>query len=667
MYPDLDAVFRKFLSGLRAQRDTAAITQFYRSPGSSGYHAATRFVADAIGEAGVDEIVEERYPLDGETRFLGRVMPPAWEPLEAVLELATPYHERLITYEEVPSTLPWWCGSTAEEGVTAELVDVGSGLSASDYSGKPVAGNAVLIRDSESRPAWAHAAGLAQQHGAAGIITDFLHSQTPPWRTRQSVPDAVQLLRLPPRWENPWAFSVGYHIAERLASLAADGQVRVRAKVRTRTFVGEATNVIATLRGTKRPDESVVLISHTSAGTRPCANCAAGPSLMVELCRAMVAAMRAGELRRPRRSIKFVFVAEGLGSSHFLQAHRDSLPSIRAALCLDSVGHRQSTLHSSLVMYRSPDSVPSYVNDLGAALIEGLPGEADWPFRNGPAISLVNFQELPYTPWSDNHYWVTLGVPALLFMSWPDRYFHTQLLTAEHTDPMVFERAGRVLGSLAVGIARAGADEAMAIMQEVATKSALRVGRLVRDALQASNEGADLDRTRRRVQHILARDTRALRSALELAGEDAGAGRVRALAEELAADLGRRATDEMARIERLVPHTAADASSSADPGPAAQTIPHRAVDGVPPGVVGLSFEEMGALVTAMQVEDPHANWETLRIFGDELWNWADGCRSVAEIGAAICSEFDFQLRPEHFLTLARGLEKTGQFRLETRT
>jgi hypothetical protein len=666
MYPDLDAVFRKFLSGLRAQRDTAAITQFYRSPGSSGYHAATQFVANAVREAGADEVIEERYPLDGETRFLGRVMPPAWEPLAAVLELDAPYHERLISYEEVPSTLPWWCGGTAAEGVTVELIDVGRGLSLSDYVGKPVAGNAVLIRDSESRPAWAHAADLARQHGVTGIITDFLHSQTPPWRTRQSVPDAVQLLRLPPRWDNPWAFSVSYHVAERLAGLAASGPVRVRANVQVRTFVGEASNVIATLRGTTQPDESVFFIAHTSAGTKPGANCAAGPSLMVELCRAMVAAMRAGDLPRPRRSVRFMFVAEGLGSSHFLHTHRHSLPGIKAALCLDSVGHRQATLYSSLVMYRSPDSVPSHVNDLGAALIEGLPKDADWPFRNGPAISLVNFQELPYTPWSDNHYWVTLGVPALLFMSWPDRYFHTQLLTAEHTDPMVFERAGRVLGSLAVGIARAGADEAMAIMQEVATKSALRVGRLVRDAIQGANKGADLDRTWRRIQHILARDIRALRSALELAGEGAGAVRARALAEELVADLGRRAADEMARIERLVPHASAGVSSSADPGLAAGTIPHRAVDGVSPGVVGLSFEEMGALVTAMQAEDPHANWETLRIFGDELWNWADGRRSVAEIGEAICAEFEFQLRPEHFLTLARGLEKAGQFRLEMR-
>ncbi len=673
MYPELDAVLRAYLSGTRAQQLTAAITEYYRSPGSTGYHAATRLIANAVRDAGADDIREERYPLDGETRFAGRTMPPAWEPVEATLDLVSPTHAALISFEEVPSTLPWWCGSTPEDGVLVHVVDVGRGLSAADYDGKPVAGNAVLIRDSESRPAWAHAADLARRHGAVGIITDFLHSQTPPWRTRQALPDAVQLLRLPPRWENPWAFSVGYGVAERLSTLAARGPVRVHAVVRARTFKGEAVNLTATIHGADRPDESVYFIAHTSAGTRPCANCAAGPALMVELCRAFQAAIRAGDLPRPKRSIRFLFVAEGLGSSFYIHTHRNTLPTVKATLCLDSVGHRQSTLKSSLVMYRSPDSIPNYVNDLGAALIEGLPKEADWPFQNGPAIPLVNFQTLPYTPWSDNHYWVTFGVPAPLFMSWPDLYFHTQLLTADHTDPMVFERAGRVLGALAFGIARAGAVEAGAIMQEVAAQSALRVSRLIRDALGATRQGSvpGLEGVRRHAQHLVNRDSQAIMSALDLAAGDAAVERVQSLAQRLTGDLRLRAEAELSHLEAFgspaptgrVP--IGQAKRAADRS-AARIIPRRARDGVPPGVVGLTYDELATIVGAMIAEDPRVNWETLRIFGDELWNFADSRRTIAEIAEAVCYEFGFQVRADHFLTLARGLEKAGHFILEAR-
>jgi aminopeptidase YwaD len=677
MYPELDAVLRAHLSGDRAHRDTDTITQYYRSPGSSGYHEATRFVADAIRDAGADEIVEERFPLDGETCFAGRTMPPAWEPMAATLEIVEPAFERLISYADVPSTLPWWCGSTPDGGSVVQVVDVGAGLSEADYAGKPVAGNAVLIRDGESRPAWHHAAELARKHGAAGIITDFLHSQAPPWRTRQSVPEAVQLLRLPPRWDNPWAFSVGYWVAERLASLLRRGPVAVRAVVRARTFKGDAVNLIATLRGTDRADESVLFIAHTSAGTKPCANCAAGPSLMIELCRAFTGAIRTGALPRPRRSIRFMFVAEGLGSSFFLGTRRDELNRIQAALCLDSVGHRQAALKSSLVMYRSPDSIPSYVSDLGAALIEDLPKEAEWPFRNGPVIPLVNFTELPYTPWSDNHYWVTFGVPAPLFMSWPDLYFHTQLLTAEHTDPLVFERAGRVLGSLALGIARAGAPQVGAIMQEVASKAAFRLGRLVRTALAATDDEAAATaaaRVRDEARYLVDRDVRAIRSTLRLADGDAGFDRMRALADRLAADLEARLSVELERLEAFPasprrgpsPRPSVADAPSEQPADAARLVPHRASDAVPPGVAGLSYDETAALVAAMHADDPQVNWETLRIFADELWNFADGRRTLAEIARAVTYEFGFSVSTDHFVTLARGLEKAGQFRLDAR-
>jgi len=664
MYADLDAIFRAHLSGTRAQQWTAKITEYYRSPGSSGYHAATAFVANAIRDAGAEDVTEERYPLDGETQFLGRTMPPAWEPIEAALDLVAPRHARLVSFAETPSTLPWWCGSTANDGEIVEVVDVGRGLSRSDYGAKAVRGNAVLIRDSESRPAWAHAAGLAKEHGAAGIITDFLHSQTRPWRTREALPDAVQLLRLAPAWENPWAFAVGYDIAEMLSAAICRGPVRVRARASARTFKGEGINVMASIDGAERPEEAILFIAHTSAGTKPCANCAAGPALMIELCRAITSAIRSGNLRRPLRSIRFLFVAEGLGSAYFLSTQRGALSNIKAAICLDSVGHSQSRLKSSLVNYRSPDSIPSYVNDLTLALIEELPKEADWPFLNGPMIPLVNFQTLPYTPWSDNHYWAGLRVPAPLFMSWPDLYFHTQLLTADNTDPVVFERSGRVLGSLAVGIARADESEAGPIMQEIARRAGSRFGKVTRTVLQRMQEGAQIvPRAQREIRYLLKRDADAIYSVLDLVAAGDQKNRVRAFADQLVADLHAHANAE---LDRLKTHKAAPDSSESfgeRSSEADEIVPCHPADRLPPGVVGLSYDEQAELVDAMRGEDARVNWETLRIISDELWNFADGTRTLRDIADAICFEFGFEIQPTHILTLARGFERAGLFAL----
>jgi Peptidase family M28 len=539
------------------------------------------------------------------------------------------------------------------------------GLRHEDYEGRPVRGSAVLIRDSETRPAWAHAADLARHHGAAGIITDFLHSQTPPWRTRDTLPEAVQLLRLAPRWDNPWAFAVGFKEAGRLAELAGRGRARVRARVKARTFEGEGVNVLATIRGTE-PQERVLFVAHTSAGTKPCANCAAGPALMIELCRAIAGAIRDGTLPRPRRSIQFMFVAEGLGSARFLSSHPAALAGIHACLCLDSVGHAQAALKSSLVHYRSPDSAPSYVSDLAAALIDELPKEAAWPFRQDRSIALVNFQTLPYTPWSDNHYWASTGVPSPLFMSWPDLYFHTQLLTAEHTDPLVFERAGRVLGSLAVGIARAGWAEAAPIMQEVATRAVTRVGRASRDALAATARNRPVpERLRADVRWLIRRDAAAIRSAVRLVHEPDDKSRAEALAAALIADLEARGTILLAALQRGAPCEARNPSARGgleDGG--FRVVPRRKPAQLPPGVVGLGFDEMARLVEAMQADDEQVNWETLRILGDELWNFSDGQRTIGEIAHAVCVEFGVRVHPQYFLTLAEGLQRANLLTLQ---
>jgi hypothetical protein len=175
-----------------------------------------------------------------------------------------------------------------------------------------------------------------------------------------------------------------------------------------------------------------------------------------------------------------------------------------------------------------------------------------------------------------------------------------------------------------LGIARAGAADAGAIMQEVAAQSAL-----------------------------------------DLAAGDVAAERVQALAHRLTADLRLRAEAELARLEAFGgPVPIGPVRTTSENSAAVQTVPRRALDGVPPGVVGLTYDEMAALVDAMAADDPGVNWETLRIFGDELWNFADGRRTIAEIAEAVCYEFGFQVRADHFLALARGLEKAGHFILE---
>ena len=509
---ELIRLLEQELSGERALESAAHITQFYRSPGASGYHRATDFAADLLRAIKLDKVWVERYPLDGETKFMNVTMPLAWEPIGAELRVGSPTGKLLVSYEDAPSCLPWWTPSTPEGGVTVELVDVGTGERVEDYQKQDVRGKAVLIRGTTRPTGFGHAATLAMEQGVAGIITDYLLYQTSPFRTRESLPEPVQLLRMPSTLRSAWAIVVNYPAAQHLASLARQGTVQVWADIQAKTFKGEAQNLLADIFGTDKAKEFIHFVAHTTAGTKPGANCASGPALMAEMGRVISALISSGRIPRPRRTIRFLINVEGHGTKHYVHSHPSEIQSTIAAIALDSVGHDQRKCKSALLFHHSPDSIPSFINDYYVSLMESTPKETRWVFSEGDRIPFVNFTDLPYTPWSDNHYYPAFGVPSPLLMSWPDLYFHTNLLTSDNLDPMVFRRCGITTALAALELAYAGPAEARAIMREVSNRSQYRLGRI---ALEAKDT-PDKARVYKRLTILAQRDVQAVESTLVL-------------------------------------------------------------------------------------------------------------------------------------------------------
>jgi aminopeptidase YwaD len=526
---DVGMLLHRDLSGERAQALTAAITQFHRPPGASGYHAATNLVAAELRAAGLSEIEVTTYPLDGQTVAGEGPLPLAWEPHGAVVRIVSPVHDEVVNSETASSCLAWWSRPTPPGGMTAELVDLGAGERDEDYADKDLAGKIVLIGHTERPAGWMYAARRAMEAGAKGILSDYLFYTFAPDRTRESHPEAVQLLRLPNQRGqfDAWACGISYPAAQRLRDLLRLGPVTLHADIRCELFKGYGQNLLATIPGRELPEESVFFIAHCSAATCPCANCAAGPALMVEIARVLHDLIARGELRRPRRSVKFLFIIEGLGSRAFIQERRDELNHVKAAFCFDSVGHDQGKLKSVLLFYRHPDSSPSFINDYFAGVMERAPKDGTWVFADDTDIAPVQFTQAPYTPWSDNHIWAAYGVPSPLIMSWPDLHFHTQFLTADQTDPRVFRRAGVTTALAAYEIADAGADDALTIANEVGARAEFRLTEIanraihrIADAARVRDAEADpasvAARTRRELSYAAERDGWAIASVATL-------------------------------------------------------------------------------------------------------------------------------------------------------
>ena len=282
-------------------------------------------------------------------------------------------------------------------------------------------------------------------------------------------------------------------------------------------------------------------------------------------------------------------------------------------------------------------------------LIDATPKETRWVFHMVDTVPFVNFLDHPYTPWSDNKYYPVFGVPSPLLMSWPDLYFHTQLLTADNLDPAVFRRCGIPTVLAALELASAGPAEALDIMREVAARSQMRLTDM---ALQARRSG-DASRQGRRMASLAERDRRAVESALVLANaEERGA---HPELESTATSL-QEAID--ARLAEATGWLGGDGgvSDGYEPG---EVVPRRLAERDPPTLYGTGYWDLYHMAEEMQARDPKMRYDSLRIIGDEVWNFADGTRTVNQIAGAIGAEFDFDLEPRHVLKLYQGLEREG--------
>ncbi len=105
--------------------------------------------------------------------------------------------------------------------------------------------------------------------GAKGILTDYLLYQTAPFRTRESLPDAVQLLRLPNKVGkfDAWGCAVDHPTGQHLRALLHLGAVTNHADIQCRIFKGEGQNLLATIPG--RDAATVRIITASNPIRRP--------------------------------------------------------------------------------------------------------------------------------------------------------------------------------------------------------------------------------------------------------------------------------------------------------------------------------------------------------------------------------------------------------------
>ena len=465
--PVFDVVAGEY-SGEIARDIIRHIAQFHRVQASPGMHQAVEYVEGRLRELGLEDIHVEAFVSDGQTRYQTYVSPLAWTVREGELYVEEPFAERLCRFSEVPV-----CLSTLSHGGEwrGELVDVGDGRKSADYQDKDVRGKIVF--------AYGYAGEVHREavihRVALGVVIYPKEDDLP------EHPDLVRYNGLWPKAEEKDKGTFGFQISARQrdrlrAALAAGKKVVLRAKVDAQIHPGNLEVTTAVIRGRELPDQEILFVAHLDHYKPGANDNASGSAAILEIARTIKTLIADGKIPPPKRTLRFLWVPEHFGTIAYLNMHPDFGKHTLAAFNLDMVGEDTHKTNSRLRITRTPDSLPSWFNDLVENVAEQV-AEANLVAHTGTQ-HLFHYEVTPYDLGSDHDMLndSAFAVPAAMLGHWPDWTHHTNEDSVDKVDPTTLLRAGVLAAAGALWIANADEAEAQRLLTLMKSKALARIG-----------------------------------------------------------------------------------------------------------------------------------------------------------------------------------------------
>jgi aminopeptidase YwaD len=427
-----------------------------------------------------------------------------WDAEEGDLWLVQPARKKIASLTMVPTALAQ--GSKTAD-VEAEVVYVGQGREA-DYAGKDVTGKIVLGSGSVGS-----VFSGAVQRGAAGALGTGSSGQSS--NAAGFTMDQIGWSSVSPGDREGFGFALSLRQFLELRDLVDRGQkVVMRAHVRARTYPGKMNVVSAVIPGSDPTAGELIYVAHafeTIATPGANDNCT-GVATILEVGRALTRLIRNGDLPAPRRTIRFLWVPELSGSRAYLFKHPELQDRLLVALNFDMTGANPKTTDSYLRMKMTPDSRPSYLNDLMASLLQFVDQteirsqqgqNAQFNYRLAPVAAI--------TSGSDHSVFNDGGIPAMQFNYWPDNFYHSSEDRVVYVDPTELKRVGFMAAAAFYHLATAGPAEARALALESTANGEKWLAEVTRQSVRLL--GTDPERLADRHKAGQARVTAALNRA----------------------------------------------------------------------------------------------------------------------------------------------------------
>lgn len=262
----------------------------------------------------------------------------------------------------------------------------------------------------------------------------------------------------------------------------------VQAKIKARFHPGRDEVVSAIIAGRDLKKEEFVLIAHLFEGiSKQGANDNnSGSACILEVGRCIAKLIREGKIKPPRRTIRFLWVPEYSGTIKFLKKYPEITKRMVCGINMDMVGCDLYKNNSPFHIYRTPYSLPNYINYVAENIIDyavktnhvSIEGR---PFDTivAPSGSRQNFmcwmEEFDSESDSDVFNNRQVKVPMVFFCNWTDDFYHSSEDVPKNSDATQLKRAGFLGTAITLAIANAEEEDVLKIAADSISRIRFRL------------------------------------------------------------------------------------------------------------------------------------------------------------------------------------------------
>jgi len=251
--------------------------------------------------------------------------------------------------------------------------------------------------------------------------------------------------------------------SEMLEDLQLGMELMVEARAVVETYPNRYEAVYAWIPGTEPDLPGVVFTGHLFEGyTKRGANDnMGGPSVQLEILRALHHLIASGQLPQPRRTIHFIWPNEISGTYEFLRRDPGLVERLAININMDMVSEGLRKANSWFTMSETPPQLASFYDGLAASVLNYIWRTNDIVYLPGAPRGRPGGQYFPDPLWEKNgsrdafRYFIheatggsdhivfnnsSVGVPGIEFFTWPDQWYHADTDTPDKGDPTEMRR-----------------------------------------------------------------------------------------------------------------------------------------------------------------------------------------------------------------------------------